>query len=278
MGKQDLRARISKFLRAGRAIAIPVTFLMLFVSLTVLVSVTYYFSMNRINTKASALRTTGAEQEMLSLEKVIKLVVWSPGAHEVYDFGDFGGGLKVLPASNRLLLDVSDNSSFHDVAFNSSIGKVTYELLTSESYSDVYFIGDSRSIVNQSSSTITQLGISQGNEHYEIALSYRPQVGSTSTESSGGEPVNSIRIYIVNLNSSQVLELSGSSRLKVTCLNVTSTWKSYSFASFVPYLLVSANLNGILGQVSLPISSNELGAVVDLETVVCNIKMEEVSW
>jgi hypothetical protein len=278
MGKKDLRARIFKLLRSGRAIAIPVTFLMLFVSLTVIVSVTYYFSMTKISTKASALRTSGAEQEMLSLEKTIKLVVWSPGAHEVYDFGDFGGKLKVQPASNRLLIDVSDNATFHEVAFNSSIGKVTYELSTSEPYSDVYFIGDSRPIVNQSSSTITQLGVSQGNQRYEITLSYRPQAGSTSTRSSDGGPVNSIRIYIVNLNSSQVLERSGSSRLKVTCLNVTSSWKSYNFSGFVPYLLVSADLNGVVGQVSLPISNNELGTVVDLETVVCNIKIEEVSW
>ena len=234
--------------------------------------------MSKISTKASALKTSGAEQEMLSLEKVIEFVVWSPGAHEIHEFGDFGGRLNVQPTSNRLALNITDSSSFADVFFNSSIGKVAYELSTSEPYSDVYFLGDSRSIVNQSSSTMTQLGISQGSEHYEITLSYRPQAVSTTAGSSGGKPVNSIRIYLVNLNSSQVIMRLGNLSLKITCLNVTSTWKSYDFASPISYLLVKASLNGIAGQVSLPISSSELGATVNLETVVCNIKMEEAGW
>jgi hypothetical protein len=251
---------------------------MLFVSLTVLVSVTYFFSMSKISTKASALKASGAEQEMLSLEKVIKFVVWSPGAHEIYEFGDYGGRLNVQPTSNRLALNITDNSSFADLFFNSSIGKVSYELSTSEPYSDVYFLGDSRSIVNQSSSTMTQLGVSQGSENYEITLSYRPQAGSTATGSSGGKPVNSIRIYVISLNSSQVTARLGSLRLKITCLSVTSAWKSYDFASPISYLLVKADLNGVAGQVSLPISSSGLGATVNLETVVCNIKMEEVGW
>jgi len=258
--------------------AIPVTFLILFVSLTVLVSATYYFSMSKISTKASALKASGAEQEMLSLEKVIKSVVWSPGAHEIYEFGDFGGKLKVQPTSNRLVLNIIDNFSFYDVFFNNSVGKVAYELSTSEPYNDVYFIGDSRSIVNQSSSTITQLGVSQGSEHYEITLSYRPQAGSTSTGSSGGRLVNSIRIYLVNLNSSQVITRLGSYRIKITCLSVTSTWKTYDFASPISPLLVKTDLGEVTGQVSLPISSNALGATVNLETVVCNIKIEEVGW
>jgi len=251
---------------------------MLFVSLTVLVSATYYFSMTKIGTKASALRASGAEQEMLSLEKVIKFVVWSPGAHEIYEFGAYGGRLKVQPTANRLALNITDNSSFYEVFFDGSIGKVAYELSTTEPYDDVYFIGDSRSIVNQSSSTMTQLGVSQGSENYEMTLSYRPQAGSTATGSSGGKPVNSIRIYVINLNSSQITARSASLRLKITCLNITSTWKSYDFTSPITYLLVKANLNGVTGQVSLPIASNELGATVTLETVVCNIKMEEVGW
>lgn len=278
MGKQDRRNSLFKFLRSRKAIAIPVTFLMLFVSLTVLVSATYYFSMSKISTKASALKASSAEQEMLSLEKVIKFVMWSPGAHETYEFGDFGGRLKVQPTANRLVLNITDNSSFYDIFFNSSVGKVAYELSTSEPYSDVYFLGDSRSILNQSSSTMTQLGVSQGGEHYEITLSYRPQAGSTTAGSSGGKPVNSIRIYLVNLNSSQSTTRLGSLRLKITCLNVTSTWRSYDFASPIFYLLAKADLNGVEGQVSLPILSSELGATVNLETVVCNIKMEEVGW
>lgn len=278
MGKQDRQARLSKFLCSRKAIAIPVTFLMLFVSLTVLVSVTYFFSMSKISTKASMLKTSGAEQEMLSLEKMIEFVAWSPGAHEIYEFGDFGGRLNVQPTSNRLILNITDNLTFYNVLFNASVGKIKYELSTSEPYSDVYLKGDSRSIVNQSSSTMTQLGVSQGSDNYEVTLSYRPQVGSTTTGSGGGRLVNSIRIYIINLNSSQVMGRLGSSHLKITCLGINSTWKSYDFASPISYLLVKADLNGVEGQVSLPISSSELGTIVNLETVVCNIKIEEVGW
>jgi len=60
------------FLHSRRAIALPVTFLMLFVSLIILVTATYYFSITRISAKTLALKTTGIEQEMLSFEKAVK--------------------------------------------------------------------------------------------------------------------------------------------------------------------------------------------------------------
>jgi len=278
MEKHKRKVKSSSFLSSRRAIALPVTFLMLFVSLTLLISATYYFSMTRINAKTQELKASGVEQEMLSLEEVTKFVAWSPGSYEIYEFGDFGGKFKVVPTAKSLALNITDNSSFYDVFFNSSVGKAAYELPLTETQDNVFLKGDRRAIVNQSSSTMTQLAISQGSEHYEITLSYRPLAGSTVMGESGGKPVNSLRIYIVSLNSSESITRLGSFRLKVTCLNVASSWRNYSFSSSVTSLLVKADLDGVLGEVSLPISSNAQGAIVNLETVTCSLKMEDVGW
>jgi len=278
MGKRRRESNSLKLLSSCRAIALPVTFLMLFVSMILLISATYYFSITRISAKSLELKTSGVEQEMLSLEKVVKFVTWSPSAYEIYEFGDFGGEFKVMPATKTLVLNVTDGVSFNDVFFSSPIGKVLYEIPSSETLDNLYLKGDSRVIVNQSSSTMTQLYISQGSEHYEITLSYRPIAGSTVTETSGGKPENSLRIYIVNLNSSQTIRRLGSFRLKVSCVNVASSWRSYNLSSPITSLTIKANLDGVSGEVSLPISSNALGAIVNLETITCSVKMEDVNW
>ncbi len=90
------RQGLKSVVRSQRAIALPVTFLMLFVSLMILITATYYFSITKISAKTLALKTAGVEQEMLSFEKTIKFVSWSPGAYEIYEFGDFGGKLKTM--------------------------------------------------------------------------------------------------------------------------------------------------------------------------------------
>ncbi len=176
------------------------------------------------------------------------------------------------------MLNLTDDSSFYDVFFNSSIGKVVYELPPSETQDNLLLKGDSRVIVNQSSSTMTQLYISQGTEYYEITLSYRPLAGSTVTGSSNGKPVNNLRVYIISLSLSQNITRLGNFRLKVTCVNVTSNWRSYNFSDPVTSLSVKASLDGTNGEVSLPISSNSTGAIVNLETVTCNVKTEDVGW
>ncbi|NIO36669.1 hypothetical protein GTO27_03090, partial [Candidatus Bathyarchaeota archaeon] len=89
-------------------IALPVTFLMLFVSLILLISATYYFSIIRISAKTQALKASGIEQEMLSLEKVIRFVAWSPGSYEIYEFGDFGAEFRVMPTAKRLVLNLTN--------------------------------------------------------------------------------------------------------------------------------------------------------------------------
>jgi hypothetical protein len=274
------RKILSNFCLSKRGIALPVTFLMLFVSLLLLITATYYFSISRISVKTKALKVTGVEQEMLSLEKVVKFVTWSPGSYQIYEFGDYGGELRVVPTAKRLVLNLTDESSFYDVFFNSSIGKVVYELPPSETYDNNLFLkGDSRVIVNQSSSTMTQLYISQSAEYsYEITLVYRPLASSTVTGSRGGKPVNNLRVYIVNLNSSENITRLGNFRLKVSCINITSSWQTYNFSSPITSLFIKANLDGAVEEVPLPISSTADGAIVNLETIICNIKIEDVGW
>lgn len=252
---------------------------MLFVSLLLLITATYYFSISRINVKTRALKVTGAEQEMLSLEKVIKFVAWSSGSYQIYEFGDYGGEFRVVPTAKRLVLNLTDESSFYDVFFNSSIGKVVYEPPPSETYDNLFLKGDSRVIVNQSSSTMTQLYIFQSADYsYEITLAYRPLASSTVTGLRGGKPVNNLRVYIVNLNSSENITRLGNFRLKVSCVNITSSWQSYNFSSPITSLSIKANLDGAIGEVFLPISSTADGAVVNLETIICNVKMEDAGW
>jgi len=252
---------------------------MLFVSLIILITATYYFSITRISAKTLALKTTGIEQEMLSFEKAIKFVSWSPGAYEIYEFGDFGGKFRAVPATRPLILNVTDSSSFYDVFFNSSVGKALYELPPSDELADGFFLkGDSRAIVNQSSSTTSQLYISRDAEGCEIALSYRPLVSSTIAGSSDGKPVNSIRVYIISLNASESITRLGNFRLKVSCLNVASSPQTYNFTSQIDSILIRSDLDGVINAVSLPISSNAQGAIVNLETIVCNVKMEDVGW
>lgn len=273
------RRGLKPLVPSRRGIALPVTFLMLFVSLIILVTATYYFSITRISAKTLALKTIGTEQEMLSFEKVVNFVSWAPGAYEICEFGDFGGEFKVVPTARPLVLNITDNSSFYEVFFNGSVGKVLYELPPSEeALNDLFLRGDSRAIINQSSSTTTQLYISQGAEGYEITLSYRPLVSSTIIGLSDGKPVNSLRVYIINLNASESVTRLGAFRLKVSCLTVTSGLRSYNLTSPLTSISIKADLDGVINTVSLPISSNAQGAIVNLETIVCNVKMEDIGW
>jgi hypothetical protein len=176
------------------------------------------------------------------------------------------------------MLNLTDNSSFDEVVFNGYVGEIAYELPPSETQDNIFLKGDNRAIVNQSSSTMAQVYISKGSAHYEMTITYRPSAGSTVTYSSDGKPVNNLRIYMINLNSSESITRRGNLRLKATCLYVTSTWQSYNFSQPVTSLSIKADADGTLGSVSLPISSDAQGAVVNLETVICTVKIEEVGW
>jgi len=274
--RRHVKKAPSRFWPSKRGMAIPVTFLILFVSLSLIISLTYYLAVSRINSKSQLLKVSAARQGMLYLEDSIASVAWSPGSSQVYSFDDCGGKLRVEPEAKSLLINLTD-SSFYDVIFNGSVGKAVYELPPSESQVDNVFLkGDKRVVINQSRFTMTQLYISRGTESPEITLCYRPLVSSTVVGSSGGKPVNSLRIYVISLNSSQNIMLEGNFYLEIACLNVTSSSRSYNFSYQINSLLVKVNFDGATGEVSLPISSSAEGALVNVEIVTCDIRLQRV--
>jgi len=265
-----------RFWLSRRGFAVPVTFLMLFVSLTTIISVTYYFAVSKVDAKSQSLKVSLARQTMTSLENVVQLVAWHPGASKTYEFYDCGGELNVEPTAKNLLINVTDDV-FSDVVFNASVGRVAYKLPYSEQVDLGLFLkGDSRTVVNSSGSTMAQLYIAAGSERPEIVLCYRPMASSVSTGLSGGKPVNVARVYVINLNSSQSIELMGTVPLRVACLNVESVTHSHDLSYQPQRLLVKATLDGEEDQVSLPVSSNANGAIIRVELVVCNIRVERL--
>jgi hypothetical protein len=246
----------------------------MFVSLSLLVSATYILAINRIGSESTLLKVSTAKQDMFSLEGTITSVVWSPGSSQKYYFSHHEGLLKVAPDDKRLILNITDSSSY-DIVFNSTIGSVTYTLPASSMQNeDFYPKGDKRVIVNQSGTTLTQLHLFRDVESQQIIISYRPLASSSPIASDNGKPTNSLRIYIINLNSSQAFTFQGNFYIRVTCINTTVTTKVYDFQNTIDYLTVKCILDNVLGAVALPISSNEQGAIVNLELVTCNIQLQ----
>ena len=271
------KRKFVRFRLSNKALAIPVTFFMLFVSLFAVVSITYYFAVSKVNVKSQILKISAAKQNMDSLEEVLQFVVWQPGSSKTFEFDDCGGTLKTEPSANRLLINITDAIDITDVIFNASVGGVIYELPYSQSADTGLFLkGDSRVVVNQSGSVMTQLYIENGEEHPEIVLRYRPMVSSVEVGTENGKPVNNVRIYLVNLNSSQNLDLMGKIPLKISCLSVETSINSYNVSYSLNSLIVKASLGELQRQVSVPISSNTDGAIINVELVVCNIKTERL--
>jgi hypothetical protein len=256
--------------------AIPITFLMLFVSLMLIITATYYLAMTNISAQGQTLNFSEAKQSIISLETMISSVLWSPGASQVYLLNDFGGNFETIPTAKTLLINITDGV-FTNTIFNSPTGEAVYELATGEpGASGLYLNGDARSIVNSSASTMTQLGIVTGETSQEIVLSYRPLTSSTVTGSSDDKPVNTVQVYIISMNLSQSLTLSGAVYLKAQCLSVVSSTRSYNISYQASTLQANAVLDGVEGTVSLPISSSSSGAIINVEVLVCNLELQTV--
>ncbi len=246
----------------------------MFVSLTLLISTTYFFAISRISSESILLKVSAAKRSMFSLENSIASVTWSPGSSQIYYFDNWEGTLMTAPGDKRLVINVTDNS-FYDIVFNSTIGSIIYTLPASGAQNeDFYPKGDSRAIVNQSASTMTQLHIFRDTESQRVMISYRPLAFSSPIASNNGKPVNNIRIYIINLNSSQPFTLQGNFHIKIACINVTSTTGSYDFLYQITSLTVKSILDNVGDTVALPISSSEEGAIVNLEIVTCNVQLQ----
>lgn len=267
--------KLRNFLKSRKALAIPMTYLILFVSLLATISVTYSFAIVKIGARSALLNASVAKQNMLILDNAVHSVAWSFGASEVVYMDDCGGTFKTESTAKTLAINFTDEQSFNTVVFSNSVGKVSYELESSESNDDGLFIeGDYRAIINQSASTMTQLYFASGDDAKELALCYRPSATALVTGMNDGKPLNLIRIYVINLNSSQNLSLKGKFYLKVTSLNVTTFTQQYDLNTSVSSLALKAVFDGTQSTVWLPVSSNAEGLVVTLEIVLCNVQIQ----
>ena len=272
--KVSLR-HLKKFARSKYAMALPVTFLILFVSTLSIVSFTYYFSVEKVNSQGQTLKVSTAKESLISLNNEIISTLGQPGSSTTFDLIDSGGLLKIQPTSNVLTLSINDNSDIQETIFNTSIGKITYQLpYSSTSQTGLYLEGDSRTITNQSGSSTSQLCIANGAEHPEIQLHYRPTVTYAAAGLEDGKAVNNIRIYIVNLNSSMEISLQGELPLQISCKNTQLESKNYEVSNDVGNLALTSVLDGVRGSVSVPISSTTEGAIIHLETVVSNVSIQ----
>ncbi|MEM3623170.1 MAG: hypothetical protein QXR76_05320 [Candidatus Bathyarchaeia archaeon] len=274
MSHKSFRKKLTSFLWSKRALAIPVTYLILFVSLMAIISVTYSVAVTKISARGAYFRASVAKQNMQTLDDAVRSVAWSFGASQVVYMDDCGGMFKTEPTAKVLIINLTDEQTFSDIVFNSSIGKVLYELEPSEFYYDSSFLrGDDRPIINASSSTVSQLYVASSEEAKTLVLCYRPLATVAVIGSDHGKPLNLIRINIINLNSSQTLMLKGKFYLKVASLNVTTATSQYAFDYAISSLALKVTFDGNSGTVWLPISSSSEGALVNLEVTVCNLKI-----
>ncbi len=271
---RNLSRRANGFKHSTRALAIPVTYLILFASLIALISATYSYAVIKIGAKGAVLRASVAKQNMLLLNDAIHSVAWSFGASTTVFMDDCGSNFHTLTSAKNLLINVTDGQTFNETVFNSSIGKAYYELDSSEpSYNGQFIKGDARTIINQSSFTQTQL-YSDTETAKELILCYRPSVTIATVGTYNGKPLNLIRINIINLNLSQNIMLSSSLHLRITSLNVSTSSRLYEFNQQISSLALTSYLDEAASSVWLPIASNDEGAAVTLEIFVCNIAVQ----
>jgi hypothetical protein len=275
MIQKNLKRRVKRFCLAKKALAIPITFLILFASLLGVISITYYFAVSKVNVNSQILKISSAKQNMNAIEKSLQLVVWQPGSSDTLEFDNCDGTLKTEPSANMLTINVTDDT-FYEVIFNSSVGELIYVLPYSQSAdTGLYLKGTSQVVENKSGAVMAQLYIESGEEHPEIVLRYRPKVSSATGGTENGKPVNNVRIYVVNLNSSQNLETVGKIPIKVSCVNTTTCVNSYNLSYSPESLTVQVTLSERQAQVSVPISGNENGAIINVELVISNTKIEK---
>jgi len=266
-----------RLLYSRKALAIPLTYLILLASMVTVASITYTFAMIKLGNHNSLLRVSVAEQNIEVLDEAVRSVLWGFSSSRTVHMSDCGSIFQTSPTARNLRINLADEDSFNKLVFNSSIGRVLYELEPSSISNDNhYLIGDTVAITNKSSSPMTQMYIVVGENSKELVLSYRPRAIATVTDDSIGRPENLIRVCIINLNSSLNLILREAFYLKVTCLQTRALVNQYEFNQSVLSLSLKADLDGASHTVRLPLSSSEEGATVYLEIVICSIKIERV--
>jgi hypothetical protein len=190
------------------------------------------------------------------------------------DILDSRGKLNVEPYFGSTALMITDNRDINETIYNQTTGQIRYELAYSDSPDSGLFLkGDSRTITNQSGSLITQLFIATGAEHAEIHLRYRPMISYTIAGTENSLTVNKIRIYVVNMNTSDAISLYGRIPLRVSCESTQISSIKYTLTYSTDGIILTSILDDVIGQVSIPISSSTSGAIINLEIMQCTIKI-----
>ena len=260
----------------NKGLATPVSLSFLIFSFTILTMATYYVAMSSVSVRSSRLSYAAAKQDMLALENAIRSVSWSPGSSVVKEFQGHGGEFETKPNDRRLIINVSLGST-SEIVFNSTVGYVRYELPEADRGEvDWYLQGDAEPLVNKSFLDAAQMYIRVNDDSQEIYLGYRPLAISFLDSSQNGQ-VNVIRIFIINLNSSESLLFTGGFRLRIRCLNITSQTRNYNITGSVSSATVRATVDGDAGTVILSLSGGDSFTIVKLEILVCNVKLEEVN-
>lgn len=271
----NLKRSLKHLFDAKHGVALPATFLILLVSTLSIVSFTYYFAVERVNSQGQTLKVSTAKQNLLSLDQTVVSTLWQPGSSATYDLTDSGGLTNIQPLNNTLSVTVADGKQISETIFSSTVGQVTYQLpYSSSSETGLYLKGDSRTITNQSGASMSQLSIEQGAQHPEIDLRYRPSVTYAVTGVEAGKTEITIRVYILNLNSSQPIDSQGELPLQISCLNTQLTSKTLQVPYTTDNLAVTCILNGASGSVSIPLVGSTNGATITIETVVCNVSIQ----
>ena len=250
------------------------TFLILFVSTLGMISVTYYLAVERVNSQSQTIKIATAKQDFFYIEQDIAAVLWQPGSARNAEVSDSGGKLNIEPTNGSVTISISDDLGINATVYSQITGWIRYELPYSDTYdTGLYLKGDSRTVTNQSGASVAQLYIETGEEHAEIRLHYRPLVSYVTTGSESNRPVNNIRIYIVNMNSSDTVSLYGKLPLRISCDSTEITSTTYTATYPLDTLTISSVLDNNNGETWVPISSTADGAIIIIEVVECNIKI-----
>ncbi|MCW4024041.1 MAG: hypothetical protein NWF01_03285 [Candidatus Bathyarchaeota archaeon] len=270
-----LKRSTRRIFSSKRALALPVTFLILFVTTLGLIMATYYFSVQKIGTQSETLKVSTARQNFLSLDSTIISTLWHPGTSATYDLADSGGLLTIQPNNNTLTITASDGATIDETVYDSIIGQVNYRISNLGTMSiGLYLRGSSQTITNQTGASSSQVFLIQGTQGPEVQLQYRPTVTYAAAGTQDDKTVTNIRIYLVNLNSSSAITSQGQVPLKISCVDTSLSTRSYNLTSGTENFTLTAHLGTATNSVSIPISSTPDGAIVNLETVVSSVTIE----
>ena len=262
---------------ARRGLSTPVSLLFIIFSLTIVSTIAYSYALNRMGNRKEGLKLYAAEEKMLDMEEAISDVTWSPGSVRTLAFSDYGGQLRTEPSTNHLLINVTMDGSTYTI-FDDDTGQIIYELpSTVIGRYDVWIRGDDRSIVNHSASYQAQMSVAIGEEREELITRYRPLLSSSTGDLVSDRRINNIRIYIINLNSSETIESGGEFHVKAVGDSVTTTVHNYDLDASVTEIEIKAVLKGTQGTIEVPLTTGASGSTVRIEVVICMVKIEEVN-